>query len=348
VTFIGLSLAGGWWIWQNTSSQPRSDIIRMTWMIACPAFALAVISNFGRVLLYATNQVNVLQFLSTCAFSLQAVVSIGGILAGFGIQALVAANLCMFSILALSLFTTRFLPGNLGLVGPWQHGDRSVIHGLLRTSAGTFCNNLATYTVLNANVLIASHFLPIAEIASYGITLQIGMICSQVSTIWLEVKQPLFAQWTRTNPEALQKIFISRMRLALLSYCGTITVAIIIGPHLLSMIGARTPLLPLGPFIALALLLLVVMHHSQFESVCLGVGHNPFIPAYLTSAGAGAFFAISFARDLGIWALILGPLAAQLAWNSWWVPRQGLQKLQLAPFQYLRRLAIPKWNDFNI
>jgi hypothetical protein len=212
---------------------------------------------------------------------------------------------------------------------------------------GTFCNNLSTYTVLNANVLIASHFFPIAEIASYGISLQIAVMCSQVSVIWLEVKQPLFAQWARTRPQDLQKIFISRMRLTLLSYGTTIIAASIIGPRLLTAIGAHTPLLPPSSFLALAFLLLVVMHQSQFESVCLGLGHNPFLRTYLFSAGAGALLAIMLARYLGIWALILGPLVAQLVWNSWWVPCQGLQMLQLTPSEYLRRLTLPKWSELK-
>jgi hypothetical protein len=195
--------------------------------------------------------------------------------------------------------------------------------------------------VLNANVLLASHFLPIATIASYGLSLQIVLICSQMGVVWLEMKQPHFAHWAKAEPSTLRSVFLSRLRLAILTYWGAVICAMTVGSFLLALVGAHTSLLPPGQLLLLAFLIFVVTHHSQFEALCMCLGHNPFITAYLVSATAGALLAILLGGRLGIWAFIIGPLSAQLIWNSWWVTAKGLCILGLSPLEYMRCLINP-------
>jgi hypothetical protein len=341
LSFASLSCVGGWWIWCQTAHTPAADIVRAAWLLACPVFLLAVLANFGRVLLVASNQLNIFQCISTCAFALQGVLSVGGLLGGFGMRALVLANLGLFGVLSLALFLAHLRPQRLVLAGKWGGISLHKVREILKTSLGTFANALATYTVLNANILLASHFLPIATIASYGLSLQIALICSQVGVVWLEMKQPHFAHWAKAEPATLRSVFLSRLRLAILTYWGAVICAMSVGSFLLALIGAHTSLFPPGQFLLLAFLIFVVTHHSQFEALCMCLGHNPFIPAYLISAIVGALLAILLGRRLGSWAFIIGPLAAQLIWNSWWVTAKGLCILSLSPLEYLRCLINP-------
>jgi|GEM_PF-5401209 len=340
ITFFGLGLVGGWWIWQRTANYSEAESVRHAWILACPVFALAVAGNFGRSLLAATNRVTLYQFLSACAFALQLVVGLVTLLAGWGLRALIVANLTMFAVQAVSLAFAFFKPGELGPRSTWTRGTPRDIRSLLGISAGTFSNNFSSYVVLNASVLIASHFFTMAEVASYGLSLQIVLIAAQASTVWLDVKGPMFAHWFRSDPATLRRVFVQRMRLSIATYVTCIVGATLAGPPLLKSVGSQTPILGLAFFLPLATMVFLVMHSGQFDAFCMALGHNPFIKPYLISAMCGVILAITLSPSLGLWALILAPLATQLAWNAWWVPGQALQKLGLTPAEYFARLLL--------
>ncbi|MGH8048813.1 MAG: hypothetical protein ACREKL_16350 [Chthoniobacterales bacterium] len=337
-TFIFLSIGGGWWIWQRTADFPQATEVRHAWLLTCPAFALAIAGNFGRSLLSGTNRINMFQFLSACAFALQFVVGVGGLLAGWGLSALVAANLAMFSVLAIGLPFALLNPGSLAESGPWQRGTPREMRSLLKVSAGTFCNSLSSFIVLNAPVLAASHFLSIEEVGRYGLSLQVILIASQASNIWVEVKGPVLVHLYRANPKELPRVFVQRMRLALATYITCIVGAVLVGPTLLTLIGSHTQILGLPLFLTLATMVFFVLHAGLFDAFCMGLGYNPFIKPYLISAIAGVLLATYFAPALGLWAFILGPLAAQLLWNAWWVPKQGLRLVGITPVEYFSRM----------
>jgi hypothetical protein len=339
ITFVSLSLAGGWWIWHRTVSYPEATEIRNAWLLACPAFALAIMGNFGRSILSGTNRINTFQFLSACAFALQFAVGTVGLLNGWKLSALVAANLAMFGVLALGLAIAFLNPGSLSEVGPWKPGDSRETRMLLKVAAGTFCNNLSSYIVLSSTVLVASHFLPIEEIARYGLSLQIILIAAQASNVWAEVKGPVFVHLYRSDPKRLPALFVQRVRLAVVTFAACVFGAALVGPELLTRIGSHTQLLGLTLFLAIATMVFLLMHAALFDTFCMSLGHNPFIKPYLISAIAGVVLAILLAPVAGIWALVAAPLAVQLAWNAWWVPLQGIKLLGMTPGEYFSRLV---------
>ena len=160
-----------------------------------------------------------------------------------------------------------------------------------------------------------------------------------VSSVWLEIKHPLFPRLHASDLAELHRLFIGRMRLYVATFLACTILLATCGNWLLSLIGAQTLLLPLPQLLVLGLFIALYSHHSHFEMLGLCLGHNPFTRAYLVAAGCGALGVFWLTPHLGVWGALLAPFCIQLAFNNWWVPLQGMRLMSLAPADYFRGLA---------
>jgi O-antigen/teichoic acid export membrane protein len=340
-TFTILAFGGGWWVWHRTAEMADGQIVRTAWLCFCPSFLLGVIGNEGRALLYGTNRLKPYYVISSVAVLLQFALTLGGLLLGFSIMSLVAGNVAFFAIQAITnpIGRHRFGRSEAGLIPkPFRP---HLISTLFKTSFSTFLNSFAAYLVLCANVLVASKYLSLAETASYGMTLQILLLCSQVSSVWIGVKHPLYATMSRDNLPGLRQIIIGRLRLALLTFAAVSGGLLLFGNPLLELIGARTHLLPAPQAATLALFVLLYFHQSEFETLGLCLEKNPFVRQVLATAIIGLALSCYFAPHFGLWGIILGPFIAQIALNNWWIVATGLRMIDLRPTDYVRRLLRP-------
>lgn len=335
-----LSLAGGWWVWTRSAGMPDQSLVHEAWILFCPSFLFAVAGNQGRALLFGANRLNTYYLISCVAIVLQFGFTIVGLLAGLQLKALVLGNLVLFATMVI---TTPLGWKNMPAATPWvpRPLQPAIIRGLLKTSLGTFLNNLAAYLVLAANVLVASKYLPLSEMASYGLTLQIIVLGSQASITWILVKHPLYASLSQSDLPSLQKMLISRLRLTLLTFLAGMAVILVAGNPLLQVVGAHTHFLPAPQMIVLAIFIMLYLHQSEFEALALCLGKNPFACNLLVSGIAGLGLICVLSPRLGVWGVILGPLLTQLVFNNWWIVAKGLKMIHLDPGEYVCRLLFP-------
>jgi hypothetical protein len=116
--------------------------------------------------------------------------------------------------------------------------------------------------------------------------------------------------------------------------------ALLAGPPLLRLIGARTELLPLGQLSVLLAVRLLENHHSAFGSLIVTENEVPFVlPALLSGAAILAGSALGAPR-WGMWAIVLVPGLVQLAWNNWWTVGRGLAGIGMSARDYLSGLVL--------
>lgn len=98
-------------------------------------------------------------------------------------------------------------------------------------------------------------------------------------------------------------------------------------------------------YFALVVYLAVWNHHSLCCNYIISTNEIPYLPAYIVSAIAGfvlSYVLISF-TGMGVWALVVGNGAAQLAYNNWKWPIYLARKFSSHYFALIRA-GLMQWS----
>lgn len=340
LTLLLLGGGGGWWVWQRSADLPDPGAVRQCFLLLCLSFLLFSATNFGRALLFGLNRLDLFQAAMTAGLALQFLLSAGGLLLGWGLPALVLGNVALFCALTASLPLALRVDRSLAarLIAPLPVDGR-VTRRVLRLSVATFLNTLGVYLAVNVPVLTASLALGLADTASLGLTLQVFLILSQAASVWVETKQPMFARLHRESRSDLHRLFVGRVRLAVLLYTVGTAGLLGFGNILLELIGARTHFLPLPPALLVATLVFFSVHQSMHEWLSLCLGRNPFTRPLLASGVLSVLLGFLLARlGGGVTGLLLGAILPQLAFCAWRIPLTTLRTIELKPLDYFRML----------
>jgi hypothetical protein len=299
--------------------------------------ALNTVGGLWPTLLTGINGVRQAQKVFLVALVANYVLSIGGLLAGWGLWGPVSGQVAM-GVLNRLLGRAAFLRlAGSELKYSGRQADFALLRVLWPNSWRVGAVTVGIYLTMFINTLMASAFLSLKETASFGLSMQMGFFISQISSVWVLVKMPWFNQLRqRGDAQGIQKTFFARVWLFLLVFIsGSLTLCFLGDWLLTNVLHARTALLPVPQ---LALLLLVVgleAHHSLYRELVLTANVNPFVRPMLLTAGASLTLVCVLSPSLGTWGLILAPGLAQLLFNNWWIVLTGVRSLGLAARNYV-------------
>jgi O-antigen/teichoic acid export membrane protein len=192
--------------------------------------------------------------------------------------------------------------------------------------------------IAQSPILIGASFLPLNDIASYGITMQIISIIAVIATVYIYTYQPKIAQY-RVNNDIDNIKFIYLKSCILQIFCFIIGgfVLLSMGNWGLTLIKSQTYLLPI-PVIVLALFIsLLVTNHTIATYIIASKNEIPFLKANLFAGFATVVLLLIFLKytDLGIWGLVISVGVAQHYQNWRW------------PITVIKDLGIKKQDIFH-
>ncbi len=334
-----LELGGGAWIWEQTGGLANRDSLRAAWAVFALGCALNAVAGFWSGLLTGINGVKQAQKVFLISLILNYAFTIGGLLAGWGVWAMVGGQVLMG-------LSNRLLgrASFLGLAGPrLDYRNPPADWGLLRILWPNSWRNAAIsgglYLLFHTGTLLASIFLDLTATASYGLSLQVVLFLSQLTAVLVHIKMPLISQLRgRHELEAIRQIFIPRMLLCMGGYLAGALVLLFLGDWLLgALVGARTPLLPRFELGVLLLVIGLEVHTSLFRELVLTANQNPFVKPVLFSALTSVVLAMILTPATGLLGVMLAPGLVQLLFNNWWIVGQGIRSLELEVKDYLSR-----------
>ncbi len=332
-----LVIGGGIWVWMQTAQLSAATSLRLAWLVYAVGCCLNFISGRWPALLTGVGALKEGQYVSIISLLVYYVVAVAGLLAGLGLWALVLAGIGMGWVLRSAgrrFFRRTALPGRL----PGARFHTELFSAIWPNAWRMGLVSLGAFLAVSANTLVCGAFLGLKTTASYGISFQLVSLLGGLSGVWVQVKIPLINQLRLQNQdEEIVRIFVSRMRLFILSYLAGTVAVLFLAPMALQVIGSKTLLLSFWPLALFALIKFLEMHQWLYTQLVLTENWNPFLKPSLISGAATVMLGIVLTPKFGVWGLLISEGVVQACYNNWWCVVRALRGLKLDPYRYFLR-----------
>lgn len=182
---------------------------------------------------------------------------------------------------------------------------------------------LSGYLTFNANMAICLHVLGLSANAQYGLSVQLLGFASGMAAVWTFVKWPLVGQYrARHDYEGLRQVLWARVWLQNLTFLLGAVALFFAVPPLLKFIGTTKTVLPPLWFAFLILNGFLEMQFQIWGTLISTANRLPYLwPSVATNVlSLTLSLTLIHFTDLGLGALVLGPLIAGSLFNYWYWP----------------------------
>ena len=207
--------------------------------------------------------------------------------------------------------------------------------------------SIGAFLITKGNTLIASKFLNLEIVAKYGLTLQIIMLLSTVSSIYFRTYIPKFNNNRMLGNVKKIKIDYSKSLFIMNSiYLIGALVILFIGNSVLSLLGSNTLLLPKMYVFALLVIIYLETNHSNCATLITTKNEVPFVkPALLSGIGVLFLGLVSVKYlNIGLAGLILSQGFVQLLYNNWKWPHEIYKDLDTNYFEVIK-IGYQQWKN---
>lgn len=256
------------------------------------------------------------------------------LLKGLGIVAIVASQLVyvlVARILARRTFFTRELRQNLKLASGCSR--KSVLEAVYPNALKIGITALGGILIQRSAIFIGSLYLPLTEIASYGLTRQILDILAGLAPIYVVTYFPLIAKCrVEGNIARIREIYVKGTFISVIIFFTAAILIYFFGDDALTVIRSETVLVPGSVFILGMFVTFLEMNHGAAGGVLLTKNEVPFFKPSIISGLATAlliYIFLSFTR-LGLTGLFLAPLLVDIAYQSWKWPYEVIKDLKIS------------------
>lgn len=183
--------------------------------------------------------------------------------------------------------------------------------------------SLGAFLILRANLFIASSFFGLAVAASYGLTVQLILILSSVSSMIFKLNLPKLNALQNIDDKAgLRRIFFRSLAVTHILYFSGALFIVLIGIPLLDLISSNTKLVSVPVLIMMLLMYQLELNHSVCATYLTTLNKVPFVYASLISGGFIVCISLFLSANtaLGVIGLILSQFIIQLIYNNWYWP----------------------------
>ena len=179
---------------------------------------------------------------------------------------------------------------------------------------------VGSYAISKLSMFLAGLYLSLAEVATYGLMIQLVGLIMAVSGTLFGIYQPRFAALRiEGNNNFLLKEFAFTMNVQYILYIlGTIFL-LLLGPWALTLIGSNA-VLPSQRILSIySFIILLELNHSNFATFIITKNNIPFVESTLIAGGCiaiGSFLSLEY-TSLGIFGLILVQGLTQIVYANW-------------------------------
>lgn len=270
--------------------------------------------------------------------SIYIAVAIGLIYAGFGLSAIVAAQLLSTLVrrgLAYRVFYTPELKKRLSEAdeNACSQTPQEVLRAISPNAVKIGLTGLGGYLVTKSALLLGGVYIPLATMATYGITMQVMDILVRCSEVFYQSYSPKLAQCRAENDlKKLKHYYIYSIGSLFVIFILGGILWILLGDWALDLIKSETRFVSIPMLIALLVINLLEHNHSVSAGFIMADNKIPFFIPSLVSGAATVLLLWIFLEPMhmGMWGLILAPGIAQLAYQNWKWPSVIIRELRKA------------------
>ena len=257
--------------------------------------------------------------------------AIGLIYAGFGLSAIVGAQLVatiIRRVLTYRVFFTPQLKAHLQDAVPQE--PKAILSAISPNAIKIGLTQLGGFMVNKSAVLIGSAFLSLEAVACFSITVQVMDILARCATVFYQAYTPKLAQSRAENDLAsLRRYYrLCTGSLWLIYLVGGVA-WVFLGEWALNIIHSQTSFVPIAMLCAMLLISTLEHNHAVSAGFIMADNKIPFFIPSLVSGAATILLLWLFLGPLnmGTWSLILAPGLAQLAYQNWKWPSVVIKEL---------------------
>lgn len=264
-------------------------------------------------------------------------VAIGLIYAGFGLTAIVSAQLLSYIIkrtLSRRVFFTAQM--QTALSNAREKDYKEILRVITPNSLRVGLTNLGGFAVTKSALFIGSAFLPLKDIAAFGITMQVIDVLARCGGVMYQSYIPRLAQCrAERNLSALRRYYTLSVAALVCIYILGGTAFMLAGDWVLQLLRSETHFLPAAMLSVMLLFSLLEQNHVLAANFIMADNKIPFMWPSLISGAATIVLLLLMLKvgEWGIWGMILAPGIAQLAYQNWRWPSMVIQELRAADKQ---------------
>lgn len=267
------------------------------------------------------------------------------ILSGKGLIAIVSAQAVSVIIirwLSRRAFFTKDIIHQLNLASP--RSKEEILQAIYPNAVKIGLTILGGVMVQRSAIFIGSLYLNLAEIASYGITIQLISLLAGLAGIYTATYQPKIVQLrVENNLEKVKELYIKGQIILITTYLTGGLALILLGSWMLNLLGSQTHLMTEG-VIALAIIIYFLdSNHAIAGNMILTKNEVPFFKAALLSGVATIILLFIFFHFLkiGIVSMILSQGIAQGAYQNWKWPLVIKKELGIRLTDVFKGFSLP-------
>ncbi|MCQ2344649.1 MAG: hypothetical protein MJ002_06990 [Paludibacteraceae bacterium] len=335
--FVLLATVGTWYVStlvEKYSGEP-SDVwiawcllvIFMTWNLYSTYYQSLL---QGRGLMAEYNKIVTASYL-TYLFGAIIFVSMGyGLVAVVGAQFL---SIIVLRVLSKIVFFTKNVRKRLkgAKDGGASQPREEILKAIAPNAVKIGLTGLGGIIINRSSTFIGSEFLSLAEMAMFGITLQLIVVIGRASTVVTRVYLPKLFEWRVTeNISKIRKTFVISTVVIIAGYvAGGVLTDLFGNWALVEVLGSNTKLLTGGVFWVIILQNFLETNHVNAADFLLSKNEVPFFKASLISAAATLVLLVVLVvwLDFGLWGMVLAPTIAQAAYQNWKWPSVVIREL---------------------
>lgn len=263
------------------------------------------------------------------------VVAIVLVYAGLGLIAVVGAqflSIIIMRLLCRRVFYSVAVKKALASVPSDREEGRAVFRTIAPNAIKVGLTGLGGIIINRAGTFVGSEFLSLADMAMFGITLQLIVVVGRATTVVTRVFLPKLFEWRVTNN--IPKIRQLYLRSSIVIFAGYLLAGLAIellgNWALVDLLHSNTHLLTGTVFWIMLAQSYLETNHVNAADFLLSKNEVPFFRASLISAAATLVLLVLFVivLDMGLLGMVLAPTLAQLAYQNWRWPMVVWQELK--------------------
>ena len=209
---------------------------------------------------------------------------------------------------------------------------REYIKPILPNALKLGATSLGSFFVTRSALIIGPLYLPLNNMASYGITIQIINIIAGIAGVYFIAYQPKIAQYRIYNDSnAIKQIYLKGCFLMSVIFIIGGVILIVFGNWTLTFINSKTPLLSSMYITAILIISFLETNHSNAGSILLTKNEVPFFKASLLGGIGTLLLLLLFLNYtyLYIWGIILAQGIVSGIYSNWKWPYEVCRQLHI-------------------
>lgn len=311
----------------------NSNEIFLAWFLFCVINTYNLYTLYYDALLEGKGLIRVAKKITIIGNIIYLILATVLVLTGFGLIALVSAQLISVVVIRLLSYRVFFTPFIKEKLSTNSHiNTKEILKSIYPNAFKYGVTSLGGFMIQRSSIFIGATFLPLVAIASFGITKQLIEVLTAVANITLVTYLPKIAKLRiDEDRNAIKAIYLRGIILSnAIFFCGCL-VLFFIGPWVLSKIGSNTKLVESDVLIAVLFSAWIGLNAGISGAVISTKNVIPFLKPSLFSGIATIFLLlfIFYFTDLGLLGMALAPGLIDLCYQGWKWPYEVFKELNI-------------------